>query len=114
MPPCGCCRRSALGCAPTICGGGDYPGNVICAVLMSLLLYHVVHGLFFMRAHPDRAASRPLYIAALVFCALEYALWTTSCFWSGDAWSTPYFLCDCLMSAYMPFLLASYRKAVAE
>ena len=115
-------RHPALWLLPVFCVGmavfymhwGDYPGNVICAVLMSLLLYHTVRGLVILRTHREKDANRPLYIAALVFCILEYGSWTASCFWTGDTWTNSYFLFDCLMTAYIPFLLASYRKAVAE
>lgn len=115
-------RHAALWAIPAFCTvmclfymqWGDYLSNVICAVLMSLLLYHSIRGMIYMRSHPKAAANRPLYIAVLVFCILEYGVWTTSCFWVGDTWKNPYFLFDCLMTVYMLFLLLSYRKAVTE
>ena len=115
-------RLTALWALPAFCivmclfymQWGDYLSNAICAVLMSLLLCHSVRGLVYMRSHPQAAANRPLYIAILVFCMLEYGVWTTSCFWVGDTWKNPYFIFDCLMTVYKPFLLYSYKKAVTE
>lgn len=108
LPPLFCCGMGAF-----YMQWGDYPGNIISVVLMSLLTHHAVRGLKYMRAHPEKAANRPLYRAALIFCAAEYCVWTASCFWSGDTWTNLYFLCDCLLTVCMALILPAYRKSCA-
>lgn len=93
---------------------GDYFGNVASAVLMLLLLNHSIRGLIYLRSHPDETSRRMLYIATLFFCAMEYGDWTSSCFWSGDTWTNPYFIFDCLLTLSFVFFLPAYRKAVAK
>lgn len=113
-------RHPALWLLPAFCVAmcvfymqwGDYPGNIACAVLMSLLLFHAVRGLMYEHAHPRKPSSRMFCICILVFCVMEYALWTASCFWSGQTWENPYFLLDCGMTVCLAFFLPAYRKAV--
>ena len=111
-------RHPALWLLPLFCVAmcvfymqwGDYPGNVICAVLMSLLLYHIIRGLVYMRACPEKAANKRFYITSFLFCVLEYCAWTVSCYWSGDTWANPYFCFDCLMTVCLMLMLLAYRK----
>lgn len=91
---------------------GDYPGNIICAVLMSLLLYHSARGLVFERRCPQSPSKRPLYILTLSFCTMEYSAWIVSCFWSGDSFANLYFWFDCMITVSMLLFLPAYRKAV--
>ena len=91
---------------------GDYAGNLISAVLMTLLLWHAVRGLIHIRSNPEAAPRRFLYITVLVFCALEYAAWTASCFFSGDTLANPYFWFDFMMTPCAMLILPAYRKAV--
>lgn len=92
---------------------GDYVGNVIAAVLMSLLLTHAARGLCWLRRHPEDNARRWLYIVTFVFCLVEYAAWTASCFWAGDTWANPYFWFDCLLTLITLLFLPAYRKGVS-
>ena len=48
----------------------------------------------------------------LAFAALEYALWTSSCFWVSDTLTNPYFWFDFLLSLVLLLLLPALRKAV--
>ena len=92
---------------------GDYAGNVITAVLMSLLMMHAARGLYYLRRHPEGSARRWLYVATLIFCAIEYAAWTSSCFWAGDTWANPYLWFACLLTLSALLFLPAYRKGVA-
>ena len=115
-------RHPALWALPAFCAAmglfymrrGDYPSNLICAILMSLLMYHAARGLVYTRSCPRIAANRPFCVSVLVFCGLEYCMWTASCFWSGDTWTNPYFFFDALLSVTMLLLLPAYRKAVGK
>lgn len=89
---------------------GDYVGNVIAAVMMSLLLTHAARGLYYLRSHPEESARRWLYVVTLVFCLVEYAAWTSSCFWSGDTWANPYLWFDCMLTLTVLLFLPAYRK----
>lgn len=91
---------------------GDYVGNVIAAVLMSLLMAHALRGLIYLRTHPEERSRRALYIVTLAFCLCEYGDWTASCFWMGDTWANPYFWSDLLMAASLACFLPAYRRAV--
>ena len=113
-------RHVLLWACPAFCFGmsifymqwGDYPGNTICAVLMSMLLYHTVRGLMYMHAHPEKGKNKPIYIASLAFCVIEYSTWTASCFWVGDTWANLYFVFDSLMTVCLVMIMLAYRKVV--
>lgn len=91
---------------------GDYAGNLVSAALMSMLMFHTVRGLLFLRSRPEEASRRYLYYTVLLFCILEYCAWTASCFFSGDDLSNPYYWADFLITVCMVFLLPALRKAV--
>ena len=90
---------------------GEIVSNLIYASLMGLLLFSV------LRRFLDRqkyAAQQPLCITILVFCLLEYALWTSSCFFSGDGLANPYYWFDFLLTvSFVFFLPALGKKGVA-
>ena len=60
------------------------------------------------------ADLRPFHITVLCFTALEYALWTSSCFWVSDTLSNPYFWFDFMLSASILAMLPATRKAVGR
>lgn len=62
--------------------------------------------------HP--ADLRPFHITVLCFTALEYALWTSSCFWVSDTLTNPYFWFDFMLSASILAMLPATRKAVGQ
>ena len=76
---------------------------------MGLLLFSAIRRLLDGRQY---AAQRPLCLLILVFCLLEYGLWTSSCFWAGETPRNPYYWFDFLLSAGFVFFLPSTRKAV--
>lgn len=85
---------------------GEIVNNLIYAALMGLLLYASIHRLIERR-------NRTLPALILVFCLLEYALWTASCFWNDAFLLHPYYWFDFLLTVSMPFFLPAVRKAVA-
>ena len=101
----------AAGMAVFFMRWGEIMGNLIYASLMALLLFSVI------RRFLDRqkyAAQQSLCVAILVFCLLEYALWTSSCFFKGDGLSNPYYWFDFLLTVNFVFFLPAAGKAVAE
>ena len=92
--------------------GGEYTGNFISALMMSLLLIHSVRGLVFIRKNPEAANRKMLYIVTLVFCLIEYCAWTCSCFWFEDTLANPYLWFDFMLTVCMAFFLPAFRKAV--
>lgn len=55
---------------------------------------------------------RRFYGTVLAFTALEYALWTASCFWVSDTLTNPYFWFDFLLTLVLLLFLPAVRKAV--
>jgi len=90
---------------------GDWIGNITAAVLMSLLLWYTADSLFLWQKTGERG-KRSLAWVILLFCAAEYAAWTSSCFWDGDTLSNPYFWFDSLLSVCFLLLPAALEKAV--
>ena len=85
---------------------GEIGSNLIYALLMSLLLFSVI------RRFLDRdryAAQQPLCVMILALCLLEYALWTSSCFFKGDGLKNPYYWFDFLLTVSVVFLLPAVR-----
>ena len=94
---------------------GDFVGNIIVATLMTGLIWHAVYGLQTVRGQEDKGKNRRmLYIVTLVFCAAEYGIWTSSCFWMGDTIMNIYFWFDFLLSITFMLFLPALRKAVSR
>ena len=87
---------------------GDYPGNLITAVLMTLLLWYTVRGLRALKAGAVMAAgAAAIYRLTILFCLVEYCLWTISCFWMGYTIRNPYFWLDLLLALLFPLFPAA-------
>ena len=84
--------------------------NLIVALLMGLLLFSAIRRLMDRDKYPTQ---RYFCIVVLVFCLLEYALWTASCFWWTDTLGNPYYWFDFLLTANFFFFLPATKKAVA-
>lgn len=91
---------------------GSYLLNIIEAVMMGSLLLRSVQGLLVLRKTSD--GRKYLYTVVLVFCLIEYCLWTASCFWLGDTIRNPYFWISPLLIVVLPLFLLAVRKAEAE
>lgn len=59
-----------------------------------------------------RAVAPGFTEPVLTFTALEYALWTASCFWVSDTLTNPYFWFDFLLTLVLLLFLPAVRKAV--
>ena len=90
---------------------GEILSNLIYASLMGLLLFAA------LGRKIDRRRYRNQHFLSgmiLLFCLLEYGLWTASCFWSSDTLSNPYYWFDFLLTLSFIFLLPAIKKAVTE
>ncbi len=88
---------------------GDILNNLIYAALMGLLIYAS------LRRLADERVSKPkclLPLTILIFCLLEYGLWTASCFGSDDVVNYPYIIFDLLLTVCFTFFLPAVKKAV--
>ena len=85
--------------------------NLAYGMLMGLLMFSSIRRLMDFRIYPKQ---KYLSIAVLVFCLVEYALWTSSCFWFPDTLAYPYYWFDFLLTLCCPFFLLATKKAVAE
>ena len=89
--------------------GGEIGNNLIYGSLMGLLMFSAVRRLM------DRdAGCRTLCIVILVFCLLEYAMWTVSVFFKGDTLANPYYWFDFLLTVSFPAFLSAAKRTVAE
>lgn len=92
---------------------GDYTSNIIAAVIMWLLIWTAAEGLFSVHKRMgDDRKNRSVYIMVLIFCAVEYATWTSSCFWVGNTILNPYFWFEFLLSVTFLIFPPALRKAV--
>ncbi len=88
---------------------GDYLLNITEAVLMCQLMMRSAQGLLALRGTADRRKS--LYTMVLIFCLIEYMVWTSSCFWAGDTIRNTYFWFAALLISCHPFFLWAVGKA---
>ena len=92
---------------------GDILFNLLICGLTMAAAWYSVRGFFYA----GRQSGKPrdmqcFHIVVLCIIALEYCLWTASCFWISDTLTNPYFAFDCLLTAAMFALLPATRKAV--
>lgn len=98
---------------------GDIFFNVLMCMGTMVAARLSIRGLVFARRCGSRAADktetrglRAFHINVLCFTALEYALWTSSCFWVSDDLRNPYFWFDFMLSGVIFGMLPATRKAV--
>lgn len=92
---------------------GQIASNLICATLMGLLMFSSIRRLQNSRRY---MTQQFLCAAILVFCMLEYVLWTSSCFFNGgeEEIQNPYIWIDFLLTVSIFLFLPATRKAAAE
>ena len=100
----------AIGMAVFFMRRGEIMSNMIYAGLMGLLLYAAIQRVA-ERSPNRRSCFLPVMI--LIFCLLEYSLWTASCFWNEEVLLHPYYWFDFLLTVSFPFFLPAVRREVA-
>lgn len=114
-------KHSAMWLIPVVCvpqlvlylTHGDILYNLLLCGMTMLAARYSVRGLLYARRQRGKQRDRQYFhIAVLLIIALEYGLWTTSCFWAGETLANPYFWIDFLLTASLFALLPATRKAV--
>lgn len=90
---------------------GDLLLNVLMCGLTMMLAWCAVRGLVWAKK-TENGRLRRFHGTVLAFTALEYALWTASCFWVSDTLTNPYFWFDFLLTLVLLLFLPAVRKAV--
>ena len=92
---------------------GAYFNNAITAALMGILMWKCIRGLQALRGTSGAAAAgRPVYRTVLIFCLLEYAAWTASCFDYDHPLRSLYSVFSLLLPLSIIPIILSVRKAV--
>ena len=93
---------------------GDYISNIICAALMTALIWGAVKsGVFNKQKHKDYP-EKLLYRSVLIFCSIEYITWTASCIWFEESWTNPYYWFDIMLSLSFILFIPSIRRVVEK
>ena len=90
---------------------GDLLLNVLMCGLTMMLAWCAMRGLVWAK-RTENGRLRRFHGTVLAFTALEYALWTASCFWVSDTLTNPYFWFDFLLTLVLLLFLPAVRKAV--
>ena len=91
---------------------GKYLTNLTYAVLMAMLIMVTIVG---FKNTEKGSGKRRLYLSSLLFCLVEYSLWTASCFdWSGPVFLDPYYFLDVLLTVSYILFYPAARKAVVD
>lgn len=95
------------------CQWGDCLENVIWCGIMGAVGWFAIRGcIWASRQH--ETARRNFHIWLLLIIAVEYSLWTVSCFWVSNTLSNPYFWFDFMLTACAAVLLPVTVKAVED
>ena len=101
----------AAGMAVFFITQGELLSNLIYASLMGLLLFAALSRKIDRKRYQNQQLLSGMI---LLFCLLEYGLWTASCFWKTDTLSNPYYWFDFLLTVSFVFFLPAIKKAVTE
>ena len=85
-------------------------GTLYWCGLTMMLAWCAMRGLVWAK-RTENGRLRRFYGTVLAFIALEYALWTASCFWVSDTLTNPYFWFDFLLTLVLLLFLPAVRKA---
>lgn len=109
---------------------GDWIGNIITAVFMSLLMWHALDMLLSLKDSQKASSGMnsemsgtvserghgkaAIFAVVFLFCIVEYAAWTATCFGDYETLAHPYFWLDTLLSAVFLLFPAALGKAVGR
>lgn len=93
---------------------GDWVTDTLWCGLTMVSACLALRGLLYAKKQgaARHSPTRALHITILFFVAMEYCVWTASCFWVSDTLTNPYFWFDFLLTAAALTLLPAARKAV--
>lgn len=94
---------------------GDIIFTLLTCGINMVIGWYSIRGLFYARRQTGKKrAMQFFHLAVLGIVALEYCLWTASCFWVSDTLTNPYFGIDFLLTMALFALLPALRKAVEQ
>ena len=94
---------------------GAYLNNTITAGIMCTLLFRAINGLILEKEGKDNLKkSYWLNILVIMFCMMEYAMWTLSCFFTDNTFTNPYYWFDFGLTVIIGLILPAVRKVVDE
>lgn len=94
---------------------GAYVDNVTTAILMAVLIWTAVQRTFESRQDGNyRADDHELCRMALIFCVLEYTMWTSTCLNYGNPLRGLYYICEAILTVFIIMLTMAVRKAVGR
>ena len=97
------------------CTFGDILSNLLWCGMMIVISHHSIRGLAYAYTQTGTARElRHFHIGVLCYTAVEYALWTSGCFWSWASISSPYCWFDFLLTLCLLALLPATGKAVVR
>ncbi|MBQ1317783.1 MAG: hypothetical protein IIY46_09965 [Lachnospiraceae bacterium] len=91
---------------------GSYISNIIYAALLTLILLKAVDGELTVREGTEQKNYHMLFRMTMFFCAMEYCMWTASCFFEGDSLRNPYYWFDILLTVSLIGFIRAVRRAV--
>ena len=89
---------------------GDELNNLLYGIFIGLVMFAAIRRL----TDGEYRKVRSLALVTLIFCLLEYCMWTASCFFKEDTLVNPYYWFDFLLTVSFLLFLPAVRKAVAE
>jgi len=93
---------------------GHYFINILWAGLMGPCGYFALRGwLFGLRKSDVVHNHQHFHMSVMAFFLVEYCLWITSCYWTGNSLSNPYYWFDFLLTATLVSFVPTLKKAVA-
>ena len=97
------------------CSIGVILSNLLWCGMMIVVSFSSFRGLAYARRQRGAAHNmKYFHIWVLCYVTLEYALWTSGCFWPGDSIFSPYCRFDLMLAGCLLALLPATGKAVQE
>lgn len=99
---------------PVFCAGmcvffmqwGDWITNAAMLAVFGHIGYSCLRGIMV------KSPYAKFLVFPIVYTLLECALWTSSCFWTGDTLANPYYWIDTLISACYIVLLVAFKRTM--
>ena len=92
---------------------GDVLATIIMNTMTIFLSRNSIRGLVYLRGQGgERRKLWHFHLAVTCFVAVEYCLWTFSCFWMSDTLANPYFWFDFMLTGMAIVLLIAVKRVV--
>ncbi len=85
---------------------------VLCGLTMTIGWYSIRGFIYARRQRGKQRDMQVFHIVTLSIVVIEYCLWTSSCFWTSNTYTNPYFWFDFLLTASLISLVPATKKAV--